>query len=168
MSLVTVFKVYFVWVLPLQLLISICMQYLCPSPHFQSVSLDLKWVSRRQHVYGSCFCIHSATLCILIGTFTPFIFKVIIDMYVLIAILFIVSGHFCSTFLLFLPLLSSLVIWWLSLVLCLDSSVFCVCVSITDFWFVVSMRFIYSNLYVCVYVIYIYNCKLLISILNAF
>ena len=38
----------------------------------------------------------------------------------------------------FLLLFSSLVIWWLSLMLCLDSFVFLVCV---DFWFAVTMRF---------------------------
>ena len=47
------------------------------------VSLDLKWVSYRQHIYGSCFCIHSVSLGLLIGRFTPFTFKVIINMYVL-------------------------------------------------------------------------------------
>ena len=50
------------------------------------VSLGLKWVSCRQHIYGSCFCIHSASLCLLVGAFKPFTFKVIIDMYVPIPI----------------------------------------------------------------------------------
>ena len=27
--------------------------------------LRLKWASCRQHIYGSCFCIHSASLCLL-------------------------------------------------------------------------------------------------------
>ena len=53
---------------------------------FFNVSLGLKWVSCRQHVYGSCFCMHSATLCFLFGAFNPFTFKVIIDIYVPIAI----------------------------------------------------------------------------------
>ena len=50
-------------------------------PHTCSlyVSLDLKWVSYRQHTYRSCFCIHSASLCLLAGAFNPFTFKVIID-----------------------------------------------------------------------------------------
>ena len=43
------------------------------------VSLELKWVSYRQHIYGSCFFIHSASLCLLIRAFNPFTFKVIID-----------------------------------------------------------------------------------------
>ena len=54
------------------------------------VSLGLKWVSCRQHIYGSCFCIHSATLCLLLGTFNPFTLKVIIDVYVPIAIFLII------------------------------------------------------------------------------
>ena len=54
------------------------------------VSLGLKWVSCRQHKYGSCFCIHSASLCLFVGAFNLFTFKVIIDMCVLIAVLLIV------------------------------------------------------------------------------
>ena len=46
------------------------------------VSLGLKWVSCRQHIYGSFFHIHSASLCLLVGAFNPFAFKVIINMYV--------------------------------------------------------------------------------------
>ena len=38
----------------------------------------LRWVSYRQHMCGSCF-IHSASLCLLIGAFNPFTFKIIID-----------------------------------------------------------------------------------------
>ena len=37
--------------------------------------LGLKWVSCRQHIQGSCFCIHSASLCFLVGAFNPFTFK---------------------------------------------------------------------------------------------
>ena len=43
------------------------------------VSLGLKWISCRQHIYGSCFLIHSASLCLLVGAVNPFTFKVIID-----------------------------------------------------------------------------------------
>ena len=56
------------------------------------VSLGLKWVSCRQHIYGSCFCIHSASLCLLVGAFNPYTFKVIIDMYVPITIFLIILG----------------------------------------------------------------------------
>ena len=41
----------------------------------------------RQHMCGSCFLIHSATLCLLIGAFNPFTLKVIINRYLFIAIL---------------------------------------------------------------------------------
>ena len=62
------------------------------------VSLGVKWVSCRQHIYGSCFCIHSACLCLLVGAFNPFIFKVIIDIYAPIAIFLIVWVWFCRSF----------------------------------------------------------------------
>ena len=62
------------------------------------VSLGLKWVSCRQHIYGSCFCIHSAHLYLLVGAFNPFTFKVIIDKYVPIAIFLIVWGWFFRSF----------------------------------------------------------------------
>ena len=54
------------------------------------VSLGLKQVSCQQHIYGSCFFVHSTSLCLLVGAFNPFTFKVIIDMYVTIAIFLIV------------------------------------------------------------------------------
>ena len=56
------------------------------------VSLGLKWVSCTQHIYRSSFCINSTSLCLLVGTFNPFTFKVIIDIYVPIAIFLIVWG----------------------------------------------------------------------------
>ena len=62
------------------------------------VSLSLKWVSYRQHIYGSCFCIHSVSLCLLVGAFNPFTLKVIIEIYVPIAIFLIVWGWFCRSF----------------------------------------------------------------------
>ena len=44
------------------------------------VSLKLKEVSYRQIMVGYCFLkVHSATLCLLIGEFNPFTFKVIIN-----------------------------------------------------------------------------------------
>ena len=62
------------------------------------VSLGLKWVSYRQHIYWSCFCIHSASLCLLVGAFNPFSFKVIIDMYVPVPIFLIFFSWFCRSF----------------------------------------------------------------------
>ena len=84
------------------------------------VSLGQKWVSYRQHIYGSCFCIHSASLCLLVGAFNPFTFKVIISMYVPITILLIVLSLFLWVFyflLCFLPRKVSLafivkLVWW--------------------------------------------------------
>ena len=37
------------------------------------VSLGLQWVSCRQQIYGSSFCIHSASLCLLVGHLIHFI-----------------------------------------------------------------------------------------------
>ena len=62
------------------------------------VPLGLKWVSCRQHIHGSCFYIHSASLYLLFRAFNPFTFKVIIDTYVNIAIFLIVWGLFCRSF----------------------------------------------------------------------
>ena len=60
------------------LLISICILYLfSPLTFSLYVSLGLKWVSCRQHIDGSCFCIHSASLCLLLGALNLFTFKVI-------------------------------------------------------------------------------------------
>ena len=58
------------------------------------VSLGLKWVSYILHIYRSCFCIHSASLCLLVGVFNPFTFKIIIEIYVPISIFLIVWGLF--------------------------------------------------------------------------
>ena len=69
------------------------------------VSLGLRWVSCRQRVYVSCFCIHSFSLYLLVGAFNLFTFKVIIDACVPIGIFLIVLGLFCrSSFLLCLRL----------------------------------------------------------------
>ena len=47
-------------------------------------SFLLRWVSCRQHIYGSYFLIHSANLCFLTGAFNSFTFIVIIDRYALL------------------------------------------------------------------------------------
>ncbi|KAF6084327.1 hypothetical protein HJG60_008598 [Phyllostomus discolor] len=47
-------------------------------------SFILRWVSCRQQICGSFFPIHSAILCLLIGAFNLFTFKVIIDRYLFI------------------------------------------------------------------------------------
>ena len=84
----------------------------------------------------SCFCIHSVSLYPLVGTFNLFIFKVICFGFVFVG--FFSSFLFCF-----------LAIWWQTLVLCLDSLFFFVCVSIVYCWFAVSMRFQNNSLYIC-------------------
>ena len=71
------------------------------------VFVGLKWISYRQHIYGSCFCIHSASLCLLVGAFSPFTFKVIIFTYGLIAIFLIALGLFLEVFFFSFPFLFS-------------------------------------------------------------
>ena len=51
------------------------------------LSFALGWVSCRQHIVGSFFPLQSASLCLLIGAFSPLTFKVIIYKYIFIAIL---------------------------------------------------------------------------------
>ena len=80
-------------------------------------------------MYGSCFCIHSVTLCLLIRAFSAFTFEEIIDMYVFIAILLIVLG----LFLYFLFLSFSFALFPCDLIitskLCLDFFLFvCMCI----------------------------------------
>ena len=70
----------------------------CPLTFSLYVSWGLKWVSCRQHIYGSCFCIHSSSLCLLVGAFNPCTFKVIIDTYVPVQFYLIVWGWFCISF----------------------------------------------------------------------
>ena len=91
------------------------------------VCWGLKWVSCRQHIYGSCFCIHSARLCPLVGAFNLFTFKVIIDIYVPIAIFLIVFGWFCRSFssLLFLDYASPFNICCKPILVVLNSVNFC-------------------------------------------
>ena len=102
------------------------------------------WVSYRQHMYGSCFGIHSSSLCLLIGVFSPFTCEIIIDTYVLTAILLIVLYLFLLVSSLLL-LFNSLMVSWLSFVFCYYCFFSFVCVFIADFWFVVTMRFWYRN-----------------------
>ena len=62
---------------------------------------DTDWLNgykNRTHIYWSCFCIHSASLYLLVGAFNPFTFKVIIIIYVPISIFLIVWGWFCRFF----------------------------------------------------------------------
>ena len=77
------------------LLIFICMEYLFPCPHFQSVYVPGSEVSPLLTAYiGVLFFIHSSSLCHLVGAFNPFTFKVIISMYVPVTIFLILLGLF--------------------------------------------------------------------------
>ena len=94
------FKVYFVWYedcysrFPSH---PICMEYISPSSHFQSIYvLRPKVGFCKQHIYGSFFV--SIQPVWMVGAFNPFTFKVIIDIYVPIAIFCIVWGWFCRFF----------------------------------------------------------------------
>ena len=63
----------------------------CPLSFGLYVSLGLKWVSCRYHICGS-YCIHSVSLCLLVGAYIPLTFKVIIDRYDPVAVYFVVLG----------------------------------------------------------------------------
>ena len=83
------------------------------------------------------------------------------DRCVLIALLVIVLGFFffgCHSFLL---LFSFLVIWWLSLVLIFGflSVCVCVCVCIIRFWCMITMRFLYSRLYIFLIILSCWSLK---------
>ena len=117
------------------------------------VPWGLKWVSCRQHIYRSCFCIHSNSLCLLVGAFNPFTFKVIIDIYAPIAIFLIVWGWFCRSFffsciswLYKVPLAFVLkLVWWYWILLtfaCLKNFLF-----LHQFW----MRFLLSTIILLVH-----------------
>ena len=97
-------------------------------------SFVLESVSCRQHMCGSYFLIHSATLCLLIGALNPFTFKVIIDRYLSLPF------HSLCTFVpfslsVFLPIFKAvplaylvILVWWryiLSSFFCLGNSLFC-------------------------------------------
>ena len=96
------FKVCFVWYKDCYssfLLLPIYMEYIFPSSYFQPMCVFRSEVgSCIQHIYGSFFLIHSASLYLLVGAFNPFTFKVIIDIFVPIAIFLIVWGWFCRSF----------------------------------------------------------------------
>ena len=81
------------------------------------VSFVLRWVSCRQHIWGSCFYIHSASLCLLVGAFNPFTFKVIVDKYDPVAITLLFCVRVYTPFLCFLSRDHPLafveeLVWW--------------------------------------------------------
>ena len=97
------------------------------------VSPVLRWVYCRQHIQGSCFCIHSASLCLLIGAFNPFRFMVIIDMYDPVAIYFIVLGSSLYSLFLFPFYRRSFNICWRAGLVVLNSLSFCLPVKLLIF-----------------------------------
>ena len=103
----------------------ICMIYLFPALHFQSVCVPC-----RQHIQGSYFCIHSASLYLLVGAFNPFTFKVIIDKYDPIAIYFIVLGSGLYTLFVFPVQRISFSICWRADLVVLNSLSFCLSVKL--------------------------------------
>ena len=84
---------------------SICVEYLLLSPYFQSVSVPRSEIGDN-YTYGSCVCIHSASLCLLVGAFNLFTLKVIIDICDPITIFLIVLGLFFEDLFLLLCFLS--------------------------------------------------------------
>ena len=58
------------------------------------VFLGLKWLYCKQHIDGSCFLIHSVTLCLLIGALSPLMFRLSIERYEFIAIMLLVELEF--------------------------------------------------------------------------
>ena len=74
---------------------------------------------------------------------------------------FVFVGLFSS-----LLLFSSLVVWWLTLVLCF----YYLCVSIADFWFAVMIRMWYRSLYIYKIVLswWPFNCKCIFRILHLY
>ena len=94
------------------------------------VSPVLRWVSCRQHIQGYCFCIHSASLCLLAGAFNPFTFKVIIDKYDPVAIYFVVWGSSLYTLFVFPVQRRSCCICWRAGLVVLNSLSFCLSVKL--------------------------------------
>ena len=144
------FKVYFVWynitTISFFWFPFVWNIFFYPLTFSLYVSLDLKWVSGRQHIYGSCFCIHSATLCLLFGAFSLFTCKVIIDMYVPTAILLSVLGFFGRGL---FPLFSVLFSCDLMTIFNVKFGLLfvCVCVYLLDFFVCVYYEVLYRNLY---------------------
>ena len=61
-------------------------------------SLSLRWVYCREDIQGSCFCICSASLYVLVGALSPFTFKGTTNVYDPVTIYFIVLGLFLQVF----------------------------------------------------------------------
>ena len=85
------------------------MEYIILSPQCQSLCVFRSEVGFfADSIYMGLLSIHSASLCLLVGTFITFTFKVIIDIYVPIAIFLIGVYFFLDLFLLLFFLTKSL------------------------------------------------------------
>lgn len=98
---------------------------------FFFLSLHFQWMclqSSSESIDGSWF-FNSSILCVMTGEFSPFIFQVIVDSMYLLPFCLLFPCCFCaSSPFLFLLLVFSLVIWWLTLVFCLDYFVYFLCI----------------------------------------
>ena len=119
------------------------------------MSSGLKWVTCRQHINLLCFFIHFYTLCLLIGAFIPFTFKVIIDMYVCIAILLpvVVSRVFLDPLSFSLSCFADLLYWC---ILISFSLFFAYLWVVLDIWLPLCFCIIALYLVVCLKLMVIY------------
>ena len=69
-----------------------------PLTYHLKVSVGLKWVACKQQIDGSYFLIHSVTLCLLIGVFSPLTFTVSTERYEFIASMMLVELEFLVVF----------------------------------------------------------------------
>ena len=81
------------------------------------VSLSLKLVSCRQHIYGCCFCIHLASLCVLVGTFNHLHLRLLLISMTPLPFTLLFWVHFYKHFLCFLSREDHLafleeLVWW--------------------------------------------------------
>ena len=108
------------------------------------VSLGLKWFPCRQHIYGPFFVSIQPVYAFWLEHWIHLHLRSLLMCMFLLPFSWLFWICFCwsSSFLLF-----SIVVWWLSLVLCFGCFFFCVCVSIVVFWFAGRRRFRYSSLY---------------------
>ena len=102
----------------------------------------LKWIICRQYIVASCFTIWSGTLCLLIGTFSPLTYNVIVDRYVCTAIVNLVLQlmlHFffsCCGLMVFFYIMLVFSSLWFLWIYCMF--LICVCESLSCVWLLVT------------------------------
>ena len=134
------FKVYFAWCKHCypNFFFPVCLLGIFFSNSSLSVCIGLLfWSGSLISSMWSCFLIHPATLCFLIGAFNLFTFKVIIDRYLFIAIYFFgtcvpLSPTLFLPFLKAVPLASLAVLVWRR---CILWAFFCLRNSLFHLWF---------------------------------